>query len=121
MKHKNGIGVFLHDAAKAVGIGLAASAGVFALSFALGAVCGGFSAAAGLETARRALLIVGALCLFVSAAALIAADKAASLAEDPQWKKHFARLGLFGVLFFAAVGILLVAGLLDSALFYAMR
>lgn len=118
MKHTDIVRAYARDAAKAAGIGLAAAAGVFVLAFVLGAAFGGFTAAAGLETARRALLIVGALTLFVSAAALLAANKAASLADEPRWKHQFAKLGLFGVIFFAAISVLAVAGVLDAALFY---
>lgn len=115
---KNSLSAWLKDCVKALCIGLCAAAAVFVLLVVLGSCLGGFALSAGLETARRGLLIIGAILLFVSAAALIAQDKAASLAQDPRWKKHFSALGLFSVLFWCAVGILLVASALDSILFY---
>lgn len=115
---KNSLSAWLKDCAKALCIGLCAAAAVFVLLVVLGSCFGGFALSAGLETARRGLLIVGALLLFVSAISLIAQDKSANLAEDPRWKKQFSVLGLFGVLFFCAVSILLIASALDAFLFY---
>lgn len=115
---KRSLSALLKDCAKALLLGLCAAAAVFVLLVVLGSCFGGFALSAGLETARRGLLIVGAILLFISAAALIAQDKAANLADDPRWKQQFSALGLFGVLFWCAAGILLVASVLDSILFY---
>lgn len=86
---------------------------------AVGALLHGAAFRAGLELARRGLFILGALTLFVSAGALIMDEKTASLRSEPHWKKHFEQLGLFGVLFFAALAVLAVAGLLDAVLYAA--
>ena len=77
----------------------------------------GFDVLAGLDLACRGLLIIGALALFVSAGALIMDGKAEALRTDIRWKKHFRQLGLFGVLFFAAVAVLSAAGILDAVLY----
>lgn len=111
------LSAFVRDCAKAFAWGLCVAAAGFVLLTALGFCFGGFSLAAGLDIARRGLLIVGAVLLFVSAAALIAQDKSANLAEDARWKKQFDTVGLFGVVFFCAVGVLTVACVLDGILF----
>ena len=85
----------------------------------MGAVSHGLSALAGLELARRGLFIVGALALLVSAGALLLPEKAASVREKDGWTARFGRFGLFGVLFCAAVAILLVAGVLDGWMYSA--
>ena len=84
----------LKDAGKAMLIGLGGAAAVFA-----------------------ALFLVGALALLVSAGALLLPEKAASVREKEGWNARFSRLGLFGVLFCAAVVILAAGSLLDALLF----
>ncbi len=115
MKHQ--IISALRDVAKALLIGAAAAASVLLVLTAIGALLHGAAFRAGLELARRGLLILGALTLLVSAGALIMDEKTVSLRRDPHWKKHFEQLGLFGVLFFAALAVLAVAGLLDAVLY----
>ena len=66
-----------------------------------------------------AVFIVGALALLVSAGALLLPEKAASVREKDGWTARFGRFGLFGVLFCAAVAILLVAGVLDGWMYSA--
>lgn len=118
MRSSNRFGTLLRDAGKAAGIGLAAAAGLFVLLFAVGLLTHGFSVLAGLELARRGLFIAGALALLVSAGALLLPEKAAGVREKEGWTDRFEQLGLFGVLFLAAVILLLVASLLDAWLFY---
>ena len=79
----------------------------------------GIGRAVCLELARRGLFIVGALALLVSAGALLLPEKAASVREKDGWTARFGRFGLFGVLFCAAVAILLVAGVLDGWMYSA--
>ncbi len=117
MKHRDKITGALCDAGKSLLAGAAIAVCVLLVLTAAGALVHGFALSAGLDLARRGLLILGALALFVSAGALVMDSKAASLRTDARWKKHFCQLGLFGVLFFAAVAVLLVAGILDAVLY----
>lgn len=110
----------LRDLAKALCIGAAMAAVLFALLFVLGWMLHGFALAVGLDWARRGLFVAGALALFVSAGALIADQKAAALRSDPRWRAHFALLGLFGVLAASAACVLLAACGLDLLLYYSL-
>ena len=99
MQNRQNAARYLKDAGKALLLGLAAAAAVFAVLFLVGLCTHGFAPLAGLDLARRGLFLVGALALLVSAGS------------------RFSRLGLFGVLFCAAVVILAAGSLLDALLF----
>ena len=117
MQNKQNVTQSLKDAGKALLIGLGVAAAVFAALFVVGFCAHGFAPLAGLDLARRGLFLVGALALLVSAGALLMPEKAASVREKEGWNARFSRLGLFGVLFCAAVVILAAGSLLDAVLF----
>ena len=94
MQNRQNAARYLKDAGKALLLGLAAAAAVFAVLF-----------------------LVGALALLVSAGALLLPEKAASVREKEGWNARFSCLGLFGVLFCVAVVILAAGSLLDALLF----
>ena len=117
MQNRQNVARYLKDAGKALLLGLAAAAAVFAVLFLVGLCTHGFAPLAGLDLARRGLFLVGALALLVSAGALLLPEKAASVREKEGWNARFSCLGLFGVLFCAAVVILAAGSLLDALLF----
>ena len=79
----------------------------------------GVRGAAGACAAASLVYLLGRslLALLVSAGALLLPEKAASVREKEGWNARFSRLGLFGVLFCAAVVILAAGSLLDALLF----
>ena len=117
MQNKQNVTKYFKDAGKALLIGLGVAAAVFAVLFVVGFCAHGFAPLAGLDLARRGLFLIGALALLVSAGALLMPEKAASVWEKEGWNARFSRLGLFGVLFCAAVVILAAGSLLDAVLF----
>ena len=89
MQNRQNAARYLKDAGKALLLGLAAAAAVFAVLFLVGLCTHGFAPLAGLDLARRGLFLVGALALLVSAGALLLPEKAASVREKEGWNARF--------------------------------
>lgn len=118
--NKNRISFFLHDLAVLIGIGIGLAAAAFLLLFVAGWALSGFAFTAGLEVARRGLLFLGSLGLFLSAGALLVGERTSTVRNHLRWKALFRLAGLFSALFVPSVCVLVAASLLDATLFYCI-
>ena len=106
----------LRDCAVVCLIGAALDVALFAVIFSVCWIAAGWNALAALSYVRSAMMVIGALALFVCAGLLLV-RKGAGLRNNAQWKKLFHRFGLFPALLGAAVFLLALAVGLDYLLY----
>ena len=110
----------LHDCAVVCLIGAALDAALFAVLFGVCWIAAGWNALAALGYVRSAMMVTGALALFVCAGLLLV-RKGAGLRDHEHWNKLFRSFGLFPALLGLAVFVLALAVGLDYLLYVYTR
>lgn len=108
---------YLHDIATALAAGVLLAVVAAGCAFLLGWLLNGFSTASALLCVRAVLFVVGAVLLFLAAGFLIWPKGDAKLRASEKWKRFFRRFSMAGLLLWSAAAILLLACLLDFAMF----
>lgn len=104
----------LYDLLKGFLFGAAAGIIVALVLFLAGFFIGGMSLAAGLETAKNGLLLIGALGLFILAGMiLVKGKKPERFSAGNGWRRHFKAVGIKSVIGAVCVAILIIASVAD--------
>ena len=109
---------YLHDIAVSLTAGVLLAVAVFVCAFSAGWLLQSFSVGSALVWVRAALFVTGAVLLFLAAGFLLWPKGDAKLRASAAWKRFFRSFSMAGFLLWSAAAVLILACLLDYALWY---